>query len=100
LEEREFPVDFGFPFEDNFRLTLDYPANYKLDKLPKNEAFSLPEDGGTFSILYNADGNKIAIRSKILIKRAVYSPEEYHALKELYKNIVRKQAEQIVFKKI
>ena len=100
LEERKFPVDFGYPFEENFRLTLDYPANYKLDKLPKNEAFGLPEDGGTFSILYTAEDNKIAIRSKIQIKRPVYSAEEYHALKELFMNIVRKQAEQIVFKKI
>ncbi len=100
LEERKFPVDFGYPFEENFRLTLAYPTNYKLDKLPKNEAFGLPEDGGTFSILYTAEENKIAIRSRIQIKRSVYSAEEYHALKELFKNIVRKQAEQIVFKKI
>jgi hypothetical protein len=100
LEDRMFPVDFGYPFEENFRLALEFPASYKLEKLPKNESFALPEDGGTFTIVYTADGNKIAIRSKINIKRSVYSPEEYHALKELYKNIVRKQAEQIVFKKI
>lgn len=100
LEERKFPVDFGYPFEETFRLTLDFPENYKLDKLPKSEAFALPEDGGTFSIHYQTEGNKLAIRSRILIKRSLYTPEEYHALKELYKNIVRKQGEQIVFKKI
>jgi hypothetical protein len=100
LEERMFPVDFGYPLEEDFRMTLEYPASYKVEKLPKNEAFALPEDGGTFSILYNAEDNRIAIRSKITLKKAVYSSEEYHALKELFKNIVRKQGEQIVFKKI
>lgn len=100
LEDRKFPVDFGYPLEENYRLTLDFPGSYKLEKLPKNEAFAMPEDGGTFSIIYSSEGNKIAIRSKIALKKAVYSPEEYLALKELFKNIVRKQAEQIVFKKI
>lgn len=100
LEERNFPVDFGYPVEENFRLSLEFPSNYKLEKLPKNEAFAMPENGGGFSILYSAEGNKIAIRSKITLKKAWYSPDEYHALKELFKNIVRKQAEQIVFKKI
>ena len=100
LEERKFPVDFGYPQEENFRLTLDFPVNYKLEKLPKNEAFAMPEEGGAFSIIYSAEGNKVAVRSKITLKKAVYSPEEYLALKELFKNIVRKQAEQIVFKKI
>lgn len=99
LEERNFPVDFAHPFEENFRMVLEFPANYHLDKLPKSEAFSLPENAGIFSITYAAEGNKIAIKSKISISKPIFTAEEYFNLKELYKNIVRKQAEQIVFKK-
>jgi len=100
LEVRNFPVDFAYPFEENYRMVIDFPANYKLEKLPKNEAFALPGDDGTFSITYVAEENKIAIKSKIAIKKPVFTAEEYFTLKELYKNIVRKQAEQIVFKKL
>ncbi|WP_158795718.1 DUF3857 domain-containing protein [Pedobacter sp. L105] len=99
LEERNFPVDFAHPFEENFRLTIDFPATYQLDKLPKNEKFVLPKDAGSFSIIYVVEGNKIAIRSKINILKPIFSADEYYTLKELYKNIIRKQAEQIVFKK-
>lgn len=99
LEERNFPVDFAHPFEENFRLTIDFPASYQLDKLPKSEKFVLPKDEGSFSIIYTVEGNKIAVRSKINILKPVFSAEEYYTLKELYKNIIRKQAEQIVFKK-
>jgi len=99
LEQRNFPVDFAYPFEENYRMVIDFPENYKLEKLPKNEAFALPDNDGSFTITYVAEENKIAIKSKIVIKKPVFSAEEYFTLKELYKNIVRKQAEQIVFKK-
>jgi len=99
LEERNFPVDFAHPNEHIYRLSIEFPEDYKLDQIPKNERFKLPDDGGTFSILYTVEGNKLNMVSKISILKTTYSPDEYYNLKELYKNIVRKQAEQIVFKK-
>jgi hypothetical protein len=100
LEERMFPVDFAYPFQENFKSVIEFPEKYKLDKLPKNEAYALPDNEGTFSIYYLVEGNKIAIRSKISILKPVFSAEEYFNLQEFFKNVVRKQAEQIVFKKI
>ncbi|TDO19987.1 DUF3857 domain-containing protein [Pedobacter duraquae] len=99
LEERKFPVDFAHPFEENIRSVIEFPEKYTLDKLPKNEAFALPNKDGLFQVTYAVDGNKIAIKSRISIAKSVFSPEEYFLLKEFFKNIVRKQAEQIVFKK-
>lgn len=99
LEERNFPVDFAYPFDENYSMVLDFPANYQLDKLPKSEKFALPNNGGSFSITYTNEGNKIAVLSKLSILKPVFSADEYYTLKELYKNIVRKQAEQVVFKK-
>ncbi|MNK11382.1 hypothetical protein D3C87_294230 [compost metagenome] len=99
LEERKFPVDFAFPTEENYRITVDFPKGYQLDKSPKNEKVILPNDVASFTFIFAAEENKIMITSKISIKKAAFSPEEYYDLKELFKNIVRKQAEQIVFKK-
>ena len=100
LEERNFPVDFAYPFQEVFKSVIQFPEKYVLDKLPKSEAFALPNSDGSFSIQYFVEGNKIAVRSKISINRSLFAPEDYFTLKEFYKNIVRKQAEQIVFKKI
>lgn len=99
LEERNFPVDFGYPSEENCRVIIEFPENYKLEKLPKSEKFKLPDDNGFFSIIYAQEGNKISVRSKINIAKPTFTADEYYNLKELFKNIVRKQAEQIVFKK-
>lgn len=99
LEDRKFPVDFGFPTEEVYRITVDLPKNYQLDKAPKNEKVILPDETAVFSFIFAMEGNKMMITSKITIKKPVYTNEEYHFLKELFKNVVRKQAEQIVFKK-
>jgi len=99
LEDRKFPVDFAFPTEENLRIIIEFPASYKLEKLPKSEKFKLPDNDGSFSIIYAQEENKISIRSKINIAKSKFTAEEYYNLKELFKNIVRKQAEQIVLKK-
>ncbi|MBB5634675.1 hypothetical protein HDE68_000560 [Pedobacter cryoconitis] len=100
LEERNYPVDFAYPKEENYHLSLEFPEGYKPDQLPKNEKFKLPENGGSFTIMYTMNENKLSMVSKISLLKSAYSPDEYYTLKELFKNIVRKQAEQIVLKKI
>lgn len=100
LEERKFPVDFGYPTEENYRITIDFPTAYQLDKMPKNEKIVLPDESASFTFMTATEANKLLLSSKITFKKAFYTPEEYQDLKELFKNIVRKQAEQIVFKKI
>nr|WP_232325372.1 hypothetical protein [Pedobacter panaciterrae] len=99
LEERNFPVDFGHPTEETIRLNIEFPKEYQLDKVPKNEKIVLPEESASFTFMFANEPGKIVISSKILFKKSLYTPEEYHYLKELFKNIVRKQSEQIVLKK-
>lgn len=100
LEERKFPVDFAYPSEETCRININLPEGYQLESSPKNEKIVLPDETASFVFLFIVADRKIQLSSKITLKNAVYSPEEYQHLKELFKNIVRKQAEQIVLKKI
>lgn len=99
LEERKFPVDFAFPFKESYRITLSFPEEYEIDKLPKGGIYKLPEDKGVFSINYISEGKALMVKSSISINKSLYTSEEYFDLKELFKAIVEKQAEQVVFKK-
>jgi hypothetical protein len=99
LEQRKFPVDFAYPFKENYRITINFPEDYEVDKLPKGGIYKLPEDNGTFTINYVAEGKTLMVRSIISVNKSLYTPEEYFDLKELFKTVVEKQAEQIVFKK-
>ncbi|MDQ0965570.1 hypothetical protein QFZ20_000973 [Flavobacterium sp. W4I14] len=99
LEQRKFPVDFAYPFKESYRITISFPEDYEVDKLPKGGIYKLPEDNGTFTINYIAEGKTLMVRSIINVNKSLYTPEEYFDLKELFKTVVEKQAEQIVFKK-
>jgi len=98
-EERKFPVDFAFPFKETYRMTLSFPEDYEVDKLPKGGLYKLPNNNGDFTISYITEGKALMVKSVININKSVYTPEEYFDLKELFKAIVEKQAEQIVLKK-
>lgn len=98
-EQRLFPVDFAYPIKENYRITVTFPDEYEVDKLPKSTAYKLPDNMGSFTISYFTEGKTLMVKSVIDITRSVYKPEEYFDLKELFKVIVEKQAEQIVFKK-
>jgi hypothetical protein len=100
LEERNFPVDFAYPIEENIRVTIEFPKNYKLENMPVNGRVVLPNKDASFTYFFAKEDNKIALTSRISITKAVYTADDYHNLKELFRNIIEKQAQQIVFKKI
>ncbi|NEU09472.1 DUF3857 domain-containing protein [Flavihumibacter sp. R14] len=100
LEERNFPVDFGFANEETYRIIIELPESMTVDKLPKSEMIRLEDNSAFFSYVSASDGKSISIVSKINIGKSYYDPESYFELKELFKKIVSKQAEQIVLKKI
>jgi transglutaminase-like putative cysteine protease len=98
-DKRSFPVDFGYPIKENYRITVNFPEDYEIDKLPTGGSYKIPNNKGTFTITFLSQGKTVMVKSTIDIPKTVYSPDEYFDLKELFKAIVAKQAEQIVFKK-
>jgi Transglutaminase-like superfamily len=98
-ETRNFPVDFAYPLKETIRATINFPNDYEIEKLPKGGLFKLPDNKGSFSISFLTQDKVVLVRSTIEINKSTFSPEEYFDIKELFKVIVEKQAEQIVFKK-
>ncbi|WP_022824036.1 DUF3857 domain-containing protein [Hymenobacter norwichensis] len=99
-EERLFPVDFGCAMDETLVMTLTLPSGYIVEELPKSTNMALPENGGRFIFQAQpaADGT-IQLMSRLNLTRPVYSAEEYKSLREFYRLVVAKQAEQIVLKK-
>lgn len=100
LEERNFPVDFGFANEEVYRIVIELPQSMTVEKLPKSEMIRLADNSAYFSYMTATDGKSISIVSRINLGKSYYEPDSYFELKELFKKIVSKQAEQIVLKKI
>jgi Transglutaminase-like superfamily len=98
--ERFYPVEMPFTVDEMVAININLPENYTVDEIPKSISLKLNEEGdGTFEYRISHSGNMISLRSKIVLKRTYYMPEEYELLREFFNIIVKKHSEQIVLKK-
>lgn len=98
--ERSYPVEMPYAMDETFSLQMEVPYGYVVDELPKSLIVKLNEqDEGIFEYRISQSGDNISFRSRIRIGRTYFLPEEYEMLREFFNLIVKKHAEQIVFKK-
>ncbi|MCX6319354.1 MAG: hypothetical protein NTW29_18905 [Bacteroidetes bacterium] len=98
--ERAYPVEMNYAMDETYNLQMEIPNGYVVDELPQSVIVKLNEaDEGIFEYRISQSGSGISFRSRIRIGRAFFMPEEYEMLREFFNLIVKKHAEQIVFKK-
>jgi hypothetical protein len=98
-ENRKFPADFAYPAQESYIFSLQIPAEYQVEELPKSEKLVLPEGAGSFSLIASQQDNKIQIVCNFARSKTLFIGEEYPTLKEFIGRIIAKQSEQIVLKK-
>jgi hypothetical protein len=98
--DRDYPVEMPYQSEDIFVLNMDIPDGYEVEEMPKSEKVRLNEKDGSFEYLIQKNEHSIQLKSVININKAVFEPEDYNTLRRFYAEIIKKQGEMIVFKKI
>jgi hypothetical protein len=98
-EVREYPVDFGFPNQDKFNISLTIPQGYIIESLPQPKAIGMPDDLANFKYNISNKDNIIQLTYSMEINKAIIDAEYYEALKNFFKELVNKQTEKIVLKK-
>lgn len=99
LENRKYPVDYGYNIDESYIISLQIPEGYEIDELPKPFSMSLPENGGKFTYNCAVNGSNVQVIRKFQINRALFTEATYTVLKEFYAKMVEKEAGLIVFKK-
>lgn len=99
-ENRKFPVDFGCPIFEVYTFSFQLPEGYQIDDIPKNLTMTLPDKSATFSYSAGLTNNMLQVRMRLKVDKTLYLPEEYGGLRELFTQLIAKQSEQIVLKKV
>jgi len=99
-ENREYPVDYGFPFQDKYAINIQVPDGYKVENLPAPITLTMNENLGVFKYLTNLSGNTIQISVSNQINSPIVLSEDYTALKSYYQKMIEKQNEKIVLSRI
>lgn len=95
-EVREYPIDFNFPFEDKFNISIEIPSGYSIESLPKPVNMVTGDEVGAFKYLAVATDNKIQITITATMNRAIIPADYYDVLKDFYQKVIEKQNEKIV----
>ncbi len=99
-ENREYPVDFGFPFVEKYNVSIRVPDGFVLENIPQAEGLVMEEGLGTFK--YNIALNENVVQLLVLhqINSPIVTREQYAILREYYKAMIAKQTEKIILKRI
>jgi hypothetical protein len=100
LAENRFS-DVFFGANQNYLVMGNFkiPEGYEFDELPQNMKMIMPDTSIVFSRRMQANGNEIAIKIMLEIKKPFYTVEEYPDFQEFYKKLFELLNEQIVFRK-
>lgn len=98
-EKREYPVDFGKPFEQTQLIRLKIPEGYVVEELPEPVAMALPNRGGRYIYNLSTMNGVISLTSQLVISKGLFTQLEYPYLREFYDKMMAKQEQQIVLKK-
>jgi transglutaminase-like putative cysteine protease len=98
-DARKYPIEMPYPLDEEYVLTMEIPRGYEVDELPKSAQVSFNGDEGYFHYLIQKDGTTVQLRSHIKLNHAIFAATDYDSLRDFFAYILKKQSEQIVFKK-
>jgi hypothetical protein len=94
-------INFGYRRSISLTLTVQLPANYIIDDLPKSVRLTNPDKDISFlrQVEYDKEGNFISCMILIEFKKSLYETDTYPVLKEIYQKMFDFLKEPVVLKK-
>lgn len=100
VEQRLYPIDFPFPWREQYVATISVPTGFAVDELPESTRL-VSEDRG-LSATFTASttpGNGVQVNFTVDHDRTFYRASDYAALRVMYQRIIELQESTIVFKR-
>jgi len=100
LEKREYPIEYPYPIVESVIVQINLPEGYKVESLPQSVNVTSLEEGCKFSYKTSVEGNKIMVLSNLQINKTIIPGMKYNEIKGFFEEVVKKQNEKVVLKKI
>jgi Domain of Unknown Function with PDB structure (DUF3858)/Transglutaminase-like superfamily len=97
---RHYPVEIPYKIDEIYLLNMDIPSGYQVDELPKSVRVAYNEKEGLFEYLIQKGDGNLQMRVHLKLNKAFFPVDEYSTLRDFFAFVVKKENEQIVFKKI
>lgn len=99
-DKRQFPVNFMFPFENEYKINIIIPEGYELETFPRNEIIHYNDSDGEFNYFVRESGKILQFIISLKVKKTLVLPEEYQDIKQFYNSIFKKKQEKVILRKV
>jgi hypothetical protein len=100
-KDRKLPIDFTFPFSNKYMINIEIPEGYAIEYLPEPAAVALPEKKALFRFnIQKSAANTIQVVVSEDINTPILPARFYLPLKDYFSQIVSKETDKIVLKKL
>ncbi len=96
LQQRTYPIDFGYKDSYLYSFELDLADKYEIIETPKDVNIKLPNNAGELIFANKIEGDKLSLLFKINFKRAKYNSQYYEYLKKFMSRVVDVQTNSLI----
>lgn len=96
---RSFPVEYAYPRDMTFMLSLQLPEGYVVEETPPDIQVQLPDKSGYFQRMIDVANHRLTLQARLLIGKTTFEPADYEALRDFYQRVIAAQAEHVVLKR-
>ncbi len=100
LDDREYPVDYGYKWKDRYLINITIPEGYVVESIPESTSFGMEQGIGSYKYSISKTGNKVQLSVELAMNEAVIPAGEYGGLKRFYELLIDKENEKVVLSKI
>jgi len=96
LQERTYPIDFGYKKSYVYSVQIDYGDAYEVIETPKDINGKLPNDTGDIILKSTVNEGKLILFFKLSFKESLYNPGYYSTLKAYIDKVLDVQSNSLV----
>ena len=98
--DRKLPIEFKYPQIYSYYASIEIPEGYTISELPKSSRISLNDNQGKCSYMIGQNGNLVQINYKFELSQILFPTTDYPMIRDYWGQIVTKNNEMIVLKKL
>lgn len=84
LENRKFPIDFGYPKSYKYSVNMTIPEDYIIGALPENKVIQLGNELVFLKFHSQQDSNQINLTYELQIRKTSIPADNYQSLKDIF----------------
>lgn len=96
LQERSYPIDFGYKDIYNYSMKVNIDEGYNILEIPENINYALPNNAGNVVFNLEQNDNTLIVYFKVKFNLPIYAPDYYPYLKVFMDKVVELQNNTVI----